>query len=592
MGVHSLAANFAAVQQVVQSAAAAITDFARGCVSAAADVQETQVRFETLLGSAAAAKGHVQALNEYAASTPFELGGISRASAVLLAFGVQAKDSMGILRMLGDVAAGSGGSLEELARVFGKVNTAGKMDTADINQLGDRGLNVRQVLAERDNLDMAQVRKNISAGLYGVEDLLYVLERVTGEGGAFYGATDKLSKTFKGMLSTFNDNITALKVALGELALPTLTEWLGRASQQVQAFEPMAVAAAKGAAKIGAALDATFGKLPGVLNAQVQAVKLCTSGLLEQLNVVAQLHALEQERERMAETPINPPSRKFALFEDERERMAKWADIEPDMTEREEKRREAKRERILDMRSELARERDKRDAAQQKELFASQNAEGMRHALAYRFEQATGQKWGGGFGEDEQALLRAEEAAAKNGDRGAMSELAKLREYTELYKKTQQKEIDAKNDAYEAEKKRADALSEARRKADAAMERANLTLAGDAAGLRRLDATGAALALSQQYRAQGMSAEEADSRAAEIVATQNAAQQAGLQKPQLITQSKVAVGGGGHSIRLGDAQLDVAKQGVGIMKEQKRILEDLRQLLQNSVGSSGIPVVS
>lgn len=173
-----------------------------------------------------------------------------------------------------------------------------------------------------------------------------------------------------------------------------------------------------------------------------------------------------------------------------------------------------------------------------------------------------------------------------------MSELAKLREYTELYKKTQQKEIDAKNDAYEAEKKRADALSEARRKADAAMERANLTLAGNSLGLRHLDATEAALALSQQYRAQGMSAEEADSRAAEIVATQNAAQQAGLQKPQLITQSKVAVGGGGHSIRLGDAQLDVAKQGVGIMKEQKRILEDLRQLLQNSVGTSGIPVVS
>ncbi|MBQ4594786.1 MAG: hypothetical protein IJA81_09145 [Akkermansia sp.] len=590
--------GWAAVGTAALGAGVAVKEFTQGILEAAAGVETYATRFATLMGSEQAAAAHFGQLRKYAAETPFELAGISAASTALLAFGVKAEESMGILRMLGDVAAGSGGSLEELAQIYGKVNTGGKMDTADINQISNRGLNVRAMLMERDNISSTQLRKNIEAGMYGIDDLRYVLEQATAEGGLFFGATIKQSQTLAGLWSTLADNIEELKAALGQIALADAKGLLDAGIRFVNEWR-------------GGFAEAFSSGLAVLKDCGATAVDVCRS--MEQWNPFVALFA------RGLEHFVLEPMREFKELAEMNAQLLEWsttplfktgveqarerelahqtqlrADAEQRVAEYAEKAaQKAKEERDArkELQKQLATDRARRAEARDAELFGSQNAEGMRNELAYRFEQATGQKWGGGFGEDEQALLRAEDAAAKNGDRGAMSELAKLREYTELYKETQQKEIDAKNDAYEAEKKRAAALSEARRKADAAMERANLTLAGDSLGLRHLDATEAALALSQQYRGQGMSAEEADTRAAELVATQNAAQQAGLQKPELIAQSQVAVGGGGRSIRLGDAQLDVARQGVAIMTEQKRILEDLRRLMQTPVGTSGIQVV-
>lgn len=594
-GTMALGGVFAAVGAAAAGALVSVKSFAEGLLSAAATVETYSARFATLLGSEEAAQSHFAKLRKYAAETPFELAGISKASTALLAFGVKAEESMDILRMLGDIAAGSGGSLEELAQIYGKANTIGKLDTADFNQLGNRGLDVRSAIGARDGISAAQVQKNIAAGEYSVKDLLYALKQATSEGGLFFGATEKSSKTLAGQWSTLTDNIEEFKASLGEVLVPEakrllelgvnlVNKWGAPMVQGFIVAEQTVRSIWKEAKEIGSALAkwvphfALFGKVHNAL----------TEGIRGSWREYEDMAAALAERQEWLAEPIFKTSVELAHERELAHQAQLRAMAEQEVAEFAEKaakRAEEEKKTRADMRKNLATERSRRADERDRELFSSQGSEGQRAELAYRFEQATGQKWGGGFGEDEVALARAEDAAAKKADTAAMGELQKLRDFQQIFKQTQQQEIDARNKAYELERR-------TRLEAGEELQRARMTLEGDEAGLRRMDAAKAAAELSQKYQQGGMGKEEADATAAEIVATQNAAAQRAVQQsPELITQSRVAVGGGGRSLRLGDAQLDVAKQGVAIMKEQKSILDDLRNLFRNA-GSAGIPVTA
>ena len=81
VGIASFAAG-------AMKAVGALKEFGAGCISAAAEMETYQTRFSTLLGDADKAKEHLQSLTDYAAKTPFDMAGISKASASLLAFSV------------------------------------------------------------------------------------------------------------------------------------------------------------------------------------------------------------------------------------------------------------------------------------------------------------------------------------------------------------------------------------------------------------------------------------------------------------------------------------------------------------------------
>lgn len=572
-------------------AVGAVREFGASSVAAAAEMETYSTRFSTLLGDARAAEQHLGNLTKYAAETPFEMAGISNASATLLAFGVEARDSMEVLRMLGDVAAASGSDLGELASIYGKVNTTGKMDTADINQLATRGLNLRQLLADRDGLSMAEVQKNISSGAYGVEDLRWAIEKETSEGGAFFGGAANLSKDFNGLLSTLKDNIKMFKADLGKVVLPALKDMLKTGIAMVEKWgDPLKEAIIDLGKRIRWCWQKAqeLAKSLRTWHPAIKAVSEATEWLLAPLRELSRIREeemrAEKERAEYEKVKLFKTQEQLAM---ERQ-LAHEAQLRKDAEEAaaeacERSAAAAKREREerKQMRAELAKDRAARETATADALFGSQNAEGMRNELKYRYRQATGQDWSGYGDFSESAMRAAEDAAAKNNDAAALAELKSLREYNALYQQTLQAEIDENN-------RRQAELDKAREAEVFASELADAHERGDMAAVQRLESNAAADRKYEELRAAGMSHEEAANWAAGAAAREYGAKREQGGPGEWLRDDLAAIGGGGAAIRIPNAQLAIQKQQLSALNLQTELL---KRLVAKPSGMQGIPVV-
>ena len=585
-GLHFKAAltgiSFAGLAVGAAKAFGMIKDSMLSAVSTAAEFEQYEVRFETLLGDADKAEAHMAKLREYAASTPFDLAGISKASSALVAFGVDAEQSHEVLRMLGDVAAASGGSIEELARIFGKVNTAGKLDTMDVNQLGDRGLNVRTMLAERDGLTVQQVNKAISAGQYNAKDLLEILQKATSQGGRFFGGAAKQSRTLAGLWSTLQDNIKEVQAALGKMYERDVKKLLQSALRMVEVWGGPIQGAVKdlgvlfydiGRHVAGLFDVATFGGLTAYVNA-----------FKELAETERQMNKLYEERAELTKEPIfksdaqlqqeREAAHQAQLRADAEARAAAYAEKQAAAAERAAKARQ-------DLRKELTQERAKRAEASDRALFGSQDAAGMRAELAYRFNQATGRTFTEA-GADEESLTRAENRAANAGNAAAVAELRLLREYITLYKEKVQLEIDSANAKQAALDETRDRMTQEAMVYEAQQR-------GDHAEVQRLQSSDSAEKKYQELLALGMSPAEAARYAAEYAGRQHGASVAGGGMTTL-SDSLASVGGGGIAVRIPSAQLAVQRQQLQAEQLTNVLLQRLIDKYSLTGGDGSIPV--
>lgn len=565
--------SFAGLAMGAMKAASMVTSMAKAAVSAAADLETYNVRFEVLLGSAEKAQQHVGKLTQFAAETPFEMEGISKASATLLAFGVEARDSMEVLKMLGDVAAGSGASIEELARIYGKVTTAGKMDTADINQLGDRGLNVRAMLAARDGLSMDAVRRKISSGGYGVSDLRYVLEQATGEGGMFQGGMQKLSQTFSGMLSTFQDALTQLGATLGQSLLPGLKKMVETGTSLVEAFAYPLKKAFSDLAGLASGIGAFLRNWSLEFRAAEAAVSAYLRPFREMYDIQRGLNASLAEMSKMASEPLTETSldRWVAQGGLARDR-ARWAQTLADAEEQraadaERAAKAAEREYKVrsEMRRTLASERAVRAAATDMTLFETQDSAGMANSLAYRYQQATGAAWNGYLSESD--MTRAEDAAAATGNAAALAELRRLREFQQLFETRRAEEVaekDRRHYALEAARSAAydeSAIFDARER-------------GDLREVQLLEGERDAAARMAELMALGMGQQEAASLAAAAAGRQHGTTQTSS-PGEWLRDDLASIGGGGNAVRIPSAQLQIQKQQLNAANLTNELLRRL-----------------
>ena len=185
-------------------------------VQPAAEMEQLTVKFETMLGSAEKAAGLMEKLRTYAAASPFDMKGVAEATSILLGFGVSAERSMAVMRKLGDMAAVSGSSLQDLARIYGKINAVGAMDTVAVDMLSERGLNMRALLAERDGVSMQEVKKRIERRAYGIDDFDYALRKETGKGGKYEGGAQKQAETISGALGALEDQLYQMREKIGQ----------------------------------------------------------------------------------------------------------------------------------------------------------------------------------------------------------------------------------------------------------------------------------------------------------------------------------------------------------------------------------------
>lgn len=180
-------------------------------IKSGAKLQTLEVGFRSIMGGAEEASKMVAKLNDFTASTPFQLEEVARSARQLLAVGTAADDVNGRLRMLGDIAAASGNSISDIAAAFAKVQAKGKVELENLNQLAERGIPIFDELRKVTG----DANMEFGAGAVSVDLYNQALANMAAEGGFASDAMANLSETVDGRLSTALDNVT---LALGKFA--------------------------------------------------------------------------------------------------------------------------------------------------------------------------------------------------------------------------------------------------------------------------------------------------------------------------------------------------------------------------------------
>lgn len=217
-GVQSIGSKIAGVGAVAGGVFAGLGSALIFPTSLAADLEQTTVAFETMLGSGEAAGKMLADLRRFASETPLEFADITDAARKLLAFGVAAEDVEAELRRVGDIASGIGAPIGEIAEIYGKAKVQGRLFAEDINQLTGRGIPIIQELAKQFGVADSEVKKLVEDGQVNFGHLQQAFRDLTAEGAQFGGLMEKQSQTLGGMWSTAKDNVIAALIPIGQAA--------------------------------------------------------------------------------------------------------------------------------------------------------------------------------------------------------------------------------------------------------------------------------------------------------------------------------------------------------------------------------------
>lgn len=219
-GVSGMASQFAAASAKATVLANMLTSLGTKAVGLAknfvemgisynAQIEKYTTGFTNMLGSAQAAQEAMQAIQEDAARTPFDVASLTQANQLLISAGENAEYSRKVINALGDAVSATGGGNAELSRMAAnlqQIANVGKAATIDIKQFAYAGINIYQILADYTGKSVQEVQSmTISYDL-----LSQALIAASEEGGRYYNAMNTQSQTMNGRISTLKDNVSQL----------------------------------------------------------------------------------------------------------------------------------------------------------------------------------------------------------------------------------------------------------------------------------------------------------------------------------------------------------------------------------------------
>lgn len=214
--------------QAFNAGKAVLSDmFSRG-IDFHAFTQASEVAFTTFLGSAEKAKQYMDDMYAFALKTPFAYPDLLESSRNLIAFGVQAENTFPIMQAIGDAVAGIGGGnaeMQNMADIFGQIQSQGKLTLMEVNRLGQYGVNAIDMLAESAGTTGDAIRKQISSGAIDAGTATAAL--VEGMNKQFGGLMEGVKGTWRGAIDSLNSARRNAGAAMMADFMEPLTEVVG-----------------------------------------------------------------------------------------------------------------------------------------------------------------------------------------------------------------------------------------------------------------------------------------------------------------------------------------------------------------------------
>jgi len=189
-------------------AAAAAVGAGKSAIKLAADWEQAELAFTTMLGSAEKARGFMAELEEFAKKTPFELPGLIDGARRLMAYGFAAEEVLPTLTAIGDAISGMGGGefeINRLVRALGQIRAKGRLASQEMLQITELGIPAWELLADKIGVSIPEAMKLVERRAISSGDAIDAI--LTGIAAKFPNMMEKQSKTLTGLWSTLKDTI-------------------------------------------------------------------------------------------------------------------------------------------------------------------------------------------------------------------------------------------------------------------------------------------------------------------------------------------------------------------------------------------------
>lgn len=174
-------------------------------------MEQSTVSFKYLIGSAEDANGFLMALQDFAVSSPLDMQGATKSARMLMTMGVEAENTIGVLRVLTDAAVVAGGDMEDsiyrISLALGQMLQSGTVKAQEIRQLVNANIPIFEILQEELGLTAKQVA---NIGKEGINSATAVNAILRGLQKRFQGASKDMQKTLTGALSACKDSFYVL----------------------------------------------------------------------------------------------------------------------------------------------------------------------------------------------------------------------------------------------------------------------------------------------------------------------------------------------------------------------------------------------
>lgn len=165
---------------------------------------------------------------QLAVRSPFTVKELVTYTKQLAAYRIEADKLYDTNKMLADVSAGLGVSMDRLILAFGQVKAANYLRASEVRQFTEAGLNILGELSaiytelEGKMVSVGDVQDRITKRMVTFGDVEEVFKRVTSAGGIFYNMQEVQAETLAGMMSNLQDSFDLMFNSIGQANEGTL----------------------------------------------------------------------------------------------------------------------------------------------------------------------------------------------------------------------------------------------------------------------------------------------------------------------------------------------------------------------------------
>ncbi|MFY9380145.1 MAG: tape measure protein, partial [Acutalibacteraceae bacterium] len=184
------------------------------------EMQKTSI--QAILQDAEKGAAIFERIKKLAVTSPFQFKDLISYTKQLSAFSVPYKDLYDTTKMLADLSAGLGVSMERLILAYGQVRSAAVLRGQELRQFTEAGIPIveelRQKLSEANGelVTTGEVFDYISARKVPFEMVRDIIVEMTSEGGKFYKMQEVQAETLKGKIANLTDAFQIMLANIGE----------------------------------------------------------------------------------------------------------------------------------------------------------------------------------------------------------------------------------------------------------------------------------------------------------------------------------------------------------------------------------------